>query len=292
MSIDERYHVIPKRATFFKHFNDIMRAQTVLLELMVEAGLPIDTAANGQEAITALERQHYDVVFMDWHMPEMDGITATKKIREQWASRTEPWIIAMTANAMPDQRKTCLDAGMNDFIAKPVQSVDLAKALLGCPKIRQGLQEATTSVSSPVSTATAEQKPIATTAASLTNEILANAIDEQTWQELLNMAGSSNYGLISEMIGDYLEDSQEHIENITSAIAAQSFEELTFSAHALKGASRYLGALELSKHCHKLEQHAKAKELHHIVSIEPQLQQAYQQTITALQDKRKLLMAS
>lgn len=272
--------------------------------MFARLGYRIDTVANGQEAITALERQNYDVIFMDWHMPEMDGITATKEIRKRWRSPKEPWIIAMTANAMPDQRKTCLDAGMNDFIAKPVQSIDLAKALLSCPLMIQGLEQrmgispsTELKLATPAPAPAPAPTPTSIAPTSLPSQrpaenILTEAIDEQTWQELLNMAGIGNYGIISEMIGDYLEDSQQHIEKITSAIAAQSFEDLSFSAHALKGASRYLGALQLSEQCHKLEQHAKAQELTQIISIEPLLHQAYEQTIVALQDKREILTAS
>jgi len=90
-------------------------------------GYKADIVANGIEALQALERQHYDVVLMDVRMPEMDGLEATRIIRQRWPD--DPKIIAITAYALEGDREKCLKAGMNDYIAKPVQKEDLARAL-------------------------------------------------------------------------------------------------------------------------------------------------------------------
>ena len=84
---------------------------------------------NGLEALEALERQRYDVVLMDVQMPELDGLEATRRIRERWAAGERPRIIAMTANAMQDDREACLAAGMDDYVAKPISPDALAEAL-------------------------------------------------------------------------------------------------------------------------------------------------------------------
>jgi len=81
------------------------------------------------EAIEALHRQHYDVVFMDVHMPEMDGLTATRRIGEEWLPASRPRIIAMTANAMQGDREKCINAGMDDYISKPIRVEELVKSL-------------------------------------------------------------------------------------------------------------------------------------------------------------------
>ena len=92
-------------------------------------GYRTDLASNGLETINSLERQTYDVVLMDVQMPEMDGLEATRQIR-QLTTITQPHIIAMTANAMEDDREICLAAGMDDYVSKPIRVNELVGALL------------------------------------------------------------------------------------------------------------------------------------------------------------------
>jgi CheY-like chemotaxis protein len=104
--------------------------QKIFLLLLSKLGYRADTAANGLEAVRALERQHYDVVFMDMHMPELDGIEATRRILDTYGGNGRPWIVALTANAMESDRHICLQAGMRDFLTKPIQIDALRNALL------------------------------------------------------------------------------------------------------------------------------------------------------------------
>jgi CheY-like chemotaxis protein len=84
-------------------------------------GYNIDIANNGVEAIDALKKKGYDMIFMDVQMPEMDGLECTRIIRECLPEVMQPFIIAMTANALKGDRDICIDAGMNDYISKPIQ---------------------------------------------------------------------------------------------------------------------------------------------------------------------------
>jgi PAS domain S-box-containing protein len=102
--------------------------QKVALRMLAKLGYRADVAANGLEVLEALERQSYDAVLMDVQMPEMDGLEATRRIRTRSATAS-PHIIAMTANAMSGDRELCLEAGMNDYISKPVREPELAAAL-------------------------------------------------------------------------------------------------------------------------------------------------------------------
>ena len=105
--------------------------QEVALRLLARLGHRADIAVNGLEAIDAIARQAYDIVFMDMRMPEMDGLSACRAIRERWPS-DGPRIVAITANAGGADRQACLDAGMDDFLAKPITLADLADALERC----------------------------------------------------------------------------------------------------------------------------------------------------------------
>src|SRR6476659_2289937 len=103
--------------------------QKVALRLLEQLGYRADVASNGVEAIEALERQPYDVVLMDVQMPELDGLDATRQICERWPAEERPRIIAMTANALPEDREACFAAGMDDYVAKPIRPDELAQAL-------------------------------------------------------------------------------------------------------------------------------------------------------------------
>ncbi len=98
------------------------------LRLLERMGYAADVAENGLEVIAALERQPYDLILMDVQMPELDGLEATRRIRARWPD-DGPRIVAMTANAMAEDREACLVAGMNDYLAKPIRVAELEAAL-------------------------------------------------------------------------------------------------------------------------------------------------------------------
>jgi len=104
--------------------------QKLALRLLSQMGYRADMAANGLEAIQAVERQPYDVVLMDVQMPEMDGLEATRRICTRWSGGDRPRIIAMTANAMQGDREQCLEAGMDDYLSKPIRVEELVDALV------------------------------------------------------------------------------------------------------------------------------------------------------------------
>ena len=107
---------------------DNLSNQKVAVQILKKLGYDADIAANGIEALQSLERQHYDIVLMDVRMPLMDGLEATRIIRQRWPNNG-PKIVALTALALEDDRKRCLEAGMNGYITKPIRKGDLAQAL-------------------------------------------------------------------------------------------------------------------------------------------------------------------
>jgi PAS domain S-box-containing protein len=121
---------VPTRAERILLAEDNIVNQKVALHMLARLGYRADVAANGVEALSAVHRQHYDVVLMDVQMPEMDGLEATKRMVREFPSRKDrPWIIALTANAMQGDRELCLHSGMDDYISKPLRLTELSSAL-------------------------------------------------------------------------------------------------------------------------------------------------------------------
>jgi CheY-like chemotaxis protein len=116
--------------------------QKLATRLLAQMGYRTDVAANGLEAIDALERQRYDIVLMDVQMPEMDGLEASRQINKQWSRDQRPQIVAMTANAMQGDRELCIAAGMDDYITKPIRVEELVAALERVPGGRRQGEDA------------------------------------------------------------------------------------------------------------------------------------------------------
>lgn len=104
-------------------------SQLVAVGMLTKMGYRADVVGNGKEAVDAVTRLPYDLVFMDCHMPEMDGFEASRTIRSQEAGRSHLPIIAITASALSGDRERCLEAGMDDYLPKPVRESDLSFVL-------------------------------------------------------------------------------------------------------------------------------------------------------------------
>lgn len=111
---------------------DIPVNQKLALRILKRLGYEADLATNGVEVLDALARQFYDVVFMDVQMPQMDGLEATRRIRQELTNDRHPWIIALTANAAIGDRDACLAVGMNDYLSKPIDLEALERSLRQC----------------------------------------------------------------------------------------------------------------------------------------------------------------
>jgi PAS domain S-box-containing protein len=115
--------------------------QKVALRFLERLGYRADAVANGLEVLSTLESRRYDLVLMDLQMPEMDGLEASRQIRSRLPADRQPKIIALTANAMQGDRETCLAAGMDDYVTKPVKMHEIAAAIrrqFGQPAIKSG----------------------------------------------------------------------------------------------------------------------------------------------------------
>jgi CheY-like chemotaxis protein len=103
--------------------------QQVARRILQQFGYQSDLAVNGQEAVNIVSKERYDLVFMDVQMPVMDGLEATRQIRSILTPQQRPYIAAMTANAMKEDRALCLNAGMDDYLSKPMRPADVRSVI-------------------------------------------------------------------------------------------------------------------------------------------------------------------
>jgi PAS domain S-box-containing protein len=201
--------------------------QKMVLMLLHRLGYEADVVTNGIDAIAALQRQDYDVVLMDVNMPEMDGLTATQRIRRKISERSQPRIIAMTASAMMGDRERCFDAGMDDYITKPFHLQDFVQALSHCHP----------------------QSPVV--------ESLVPIIDPSALQEIEKMVGfnssTSVSSFLTETIDEYLVDAPLFLDKIQGALQQSDSVTLHRAAHTLGTCSATLGATTLAGLCKDLE---------------------------------------
>ncbi len=246
---------------------DNVTNQKVALNLLKRLGYSADVAENGAQAIEAFARQSYDVILMDIQMPEMDGMEATKYIREHWyTSEDYPYIIAVTAHAIPGYREMCLESGMNDYITKPVLFDDLKSALWRCyisiagsqPSVNQHvtIKDATTSRQAEESfsgeKSIGKAELISADNSSLRREII-NALHE--------LVGGYEDPIINDLIKTYMNSSTALISDLQTAVVNQNPTQLEHSAHSLKSSSASLGATVISDLCRELEQQGYAGDM-------------------------------
>jgi signal transduction histidine kinase/DNA-binding response OmpR family regulator/HPt (histidine-containing phosphotransfer) domain-containing protein len=243
-------------------------------------GTDCDTAGNGEEAMLRMSAARYDLVLMDCQMPVMDGYTATRRWREMERDagdgRHLP-IIAMTANAMAGDRQKCLDAGMDDYLAKPVTRAELERSLHrwwhagtapATPVAREqapdpmAAQIAATPVAAaavaippasptpqPATPAAPVVVPIAMPVAAEAAPLPAATIDDEVLAELRAVLG----GELDRLIRVFLDDAPRHIAALEEAALAPDLEALREHAHSLKSASANLGAMQLSTAAKRVE---------------------------------------
>ncbi|MEM7344792.1 MAG: response regulator [Chloroflexota bacterium] len=211
--------------------------QKVALGILGRIGYRADVAGNGLEVLEALERQPYDTILMDVQMPEMDGVEATRKIRQQWPADQQPHIIAMTANVLQGDREKYLEAGMDNYIGKPVQVEALIAALQETPLLPGHPFDS--DAASPVS--------------DQADEVRASAIDLNVLEEFQEMMGDDSTEMVAELIMVFLEDAPNLLAQIREKTEMQDGDGLRRAAHSLKSSAAYLGAIRLSQLCAELE---------------------------------------
>ena len=219
--------------------------QKVALKQLQSLGYSADVVGNGKEALQLLEKIPYDLILMDCQMPVLDGLETTKEIHRwqesSFVNGRRPVVIAMTANAMKEDQQMCLDAGMDDYLSKPVIKEKLAAALerWGGAIFRE---KETDALEQTVSITDADSSDL--------------PID---WKRLHQLS-ENNPEFELELLQIFVEDIQPHLEVIKIAIAEHDYEQLALETHQIKGSSANIGATTMHLAAEKLEQLARNQE--------------------------------
>jgi CheY-like chemotaxis protein/HPt (histidine-containing phosphotransfer) domain-containing protein len=222
--------------------------QTVAVRILGKMGHSAVVANNGQEVLSLLAQQSFDLVLMDIQMPEMDGLTATKKIREgELQSHSHMPIIAMTAHAMKGDRERCLEGGMDGYVSKPIVGKELEEAIASAVKSRSD------------------------TGDRVTNEIpKGNAPPNGTpvWdagQVLKRLGGDEK--LFYEVVQIFLEETPKNLDGLRQAISRGDAETIEKTAHSPKGELGYLGIPGVSQKVRELEKMGRRHDLQHAAGV-------------------------
>jgi two-component system, sensor histidine kinase and response regulator len=207
--------------------------QKLAIRLLQKAGYPVDVVSNGQEAVDAVQKMDYKMVLMDVQMPEMDGFEATKKIRELDPKYINLPIIAMTAYAMAGDRERCLEAGMNDYLSKPLNVDELFKVI------------------EKYSGSSREEEENKDTLSSL-NDLLVKSENLFDLEKALPRFGD-DLPTFFELLGEFLVHIKVSISEMETALLSNDIKKIHFISHSIKGAASNFEAKTISAPAFELE---------------------------------------
>ena len=229
--------------------------QKVALRMLERLGYRADIAGNGMEAVEAVQRQKYDLIFMDVHMPEMDGYEATARIRSVEGTTRHTTIIAMTANALQGDREKCLAAGMDGYIAKPVRLNDLVTALSRHPSGAGGAG---------IRAAEGRARRV--------------LLDESVLTGLHELAGPDEPDLVEQLLRIFVLETPQRMDRLRSEAGSGNWRAVRETAHQLKGTCRQLGMIGMVDLCQRLEDCETADERSWIEDALSELEQVFCKT--------------
>jgi hypothetical protein len=204
----------------------------ILLVMLRTLGCFPDLVEDGPAALQALEREAYDLVLMDCQMPGLDGDQVTKELRANPDRyRSQPVVIAVTADNSDKHRRRCLESGMDGFIAKPIRLEKLVNGLEQWPLL------------------------LGTWRASNADEDAAAGVEDlraQLHRQLVDRAGASGAEFVRDYIDLFLTDTASRLEKLRKALAAKNTNELSRESHALKGTCLEFGVVRMGQYCDSL----------------------------------------
>jgi CheY-like chemotaxis protein/HPt (histidine-containing phosphotransfer) domain-containing protein len=281
-----RHSLREKRARLLPHVlvaEDNPVNQKVATVMLEKIGYRVDVVGDGKKALDALERVPYDAVLMDVQMPEMGGYEATAEIRrrEEPEGRHTP-IIAMTANAMQGDRENALEAGMDDYISKPVKREELSEVLERWVQ-RETSKEVGTPVETGASPADNSASPTAP-ASAVAEEDSQNPLDESVLEGLRELGDSS---LLDELVELFVGETPSRLTALRDAVEGEDAEAVEQTAHALKGSCSNMGAWRMANLCAEFQELGRSGDLTPAPELLVQLQAEFDRVRAALEDQTK-----
>jgi PAS domain S-box-containing protein len=258
--------------------DNVVNQQLALL-LLKKLGYQADVAADGLEALRALERAPYDVVLMDVQMPTMDGLEATRRIHQQWPEGQRPHVIAATANAMQEEREACLAAGMDNYLSKPIRMEELAAALRRCrPRV------------APWRPATAWEASVGAQAppdGELRGQPRSAGVLHPPALERLMQTIGDDRGLLAALIDTFLDDVPRLVDGARQGLQQGQADEVRRAAHTLKSNGATFGAIRFSELSRELEALARSGTLEGTADLLARIEGEYESVRLALEAVRQ-----
>lgn len=254
---------------------DSLINQKVTLNQLKQLGCSADVAANGKEVLELLTKIRYDIILMDCQMPVLDGYDTTQEIRRLERQTLHPLIIiAMTANAMKDDRVRCLSVGMNDYLSKPVRQTKLAT------KLSYWSQHTMTIEKLPDSNSLLKLGQ----ATELTEALPTTLID---WSYLHELS-DGNEAFELELLQTLIESLPSHLNTLRQSIQTQNFGAIEHEAHYIKGSTTSIGSAALQKVAEQLELQARQQYSENMDGLLNQLEHGFRQVEKLVQLKQHL----
>lgn len=239
----------------------------VAVGMLRRLGCLVDVAENAQQALGLVAKRSYDIILMDVQLPDQDGLTLTRQLRQQpgWLAKVP--IVAMTAGGAVDDRKRCLNAGMNDYLAKPLSLTTLSQRLAMY-----------TNVSSQIVERSPSTEPLSV------DELVDGLIDGRVLQQLET---SLSKPALDELLGLFLKHAAEYLEQLRAQLAVQPMpkKDVQRLIHQLRGEAASVGALAMADAAHELQKNVEAECA--VDQLWKNLEQLSQDTFDALKALKK-----
>lgn len=248
---------------------DSLINQKVALNQLRNLGYEADAAANGQEALDLFEKVNYDLILMDCQMPVLDGYNTTKKIRALEGQNKQTIIIALTANAMKEDRERCLAAGMDDYLSKPISKQELFSKLEHWSQVISYVENDSSQGY------LANENDLAT--------VSSNSIIDWSY---LHQISDHDEAFERELLQTYVAIIPKHLEIIQAAIAENNAQIIEQEAHFIRGSSANSGAIAMEVSASSLEEQAKLGELQHAPNLLAELTENLKQIQTLIKLKQ------
>ncbi len=245
---------------------DNVTNQLVVSGILKKRGMRVNAVANGLEAVEALRKAPYDIVLMDIQMPEMDGLEATRTIRKEGSCvlDREVCIIAMTAHAMTGDREKCLDAGMDDYVSKPVQPKELFGA------IEKGLRH--------IKKETKAEDVLQFGPDSDGKQAGSDEFDPEVLREKLD----GDQEMIGMVLDIFLEEGSRILADMEKDVKSGNVDAAGKSGHSLKGSAGNVGAMALQKISAAVEKAGRERDEEALHILLPELMDTFKRTVQTI----------